>query len=99
MPTYVYQCNACEKKFEVVQRMSDPVLTTCACGESGRVERMLTPGAGVIFKGSGFYETDYKRSSGDSGSKSESSKPAAKSESAPSAPSGGCGAASCCQVD
>ncbi len=42
--------------------MKDPPLTHCDCGKKGKVKRMIGTGAGLIFKGSGFYETDYKRS-------------------------------------
>ena len=102
MPTYVYHCTSCEKDYEVVQRMTDAALTTCSCGESGKIKRQLSAGAGIIFKGSGFYETDYKRSGE---SKSPDSKPAeskpAESKPAESKPaaSGGCGASQCCMTD
>lgn len=60
MPTYEYRCTECECEFEHFQKMSDPHLKKCLdCG--GRVERRISSGAGVVFKGSGFYETDYKR--------------------------------------
>mgnify|MGYP005852459361 CR=1 FL=1 len=89
MPTYIYHCTSCEKDYEVVQRMSDAPLTTCSCGESGKIQRQLSAGAGVIFKGSGFYETDYKRG-GESKSSSSESKPAAPA---------GCGSSQCCMAD
>lgn len=78
MPTYEYACSKCEKTFEVFQSMKDKPLTKCpdkAC--RGRVKRLLGTGAGLIFKGSGFYITDYR---------SEGYKSAAKSDTAPSAP-------------
>lgn len=89
MPTYAYHCEACDKEFEVSQRMSDAPIDSCECGAKGQVKRLVSVGAGVIFKGTGFYQTDYKGGSGSS-SKSES-KPEA-------APSGGhtCGSPSCC---
>ncbi len=60
MPTYDYQCEKCKHAFEVFQSMNDKLLRTCPeCG--GKVKRLIGTGAGVIFKGSGFYETDYKR--------------------------------------
>jgi putative FmdB family regulatory protein len=60
MPTYEYRCTKCECEFEHFQKMSDPHLTKCLeCG--GKVERKISSGAGIVFKGSGFYETDYKR--------------------------------------
>jgi len=68
MPTYEYLCLKCDKKFEVFQSMKDSPLKTCTCGKNGKVKRLLGTGAGIIFKGSGFYETDYKRSPASSNS-------------------------------
>lgn len=71
MPTYEYRCTACAQEFEKFQRMSDEPVAECpACG--ARAERRLSGGAGLLFKGSGFYITDYR---------SDSYKQAAKSES------------------
>ena len=62
MPTYEYQCDQCGKRFELFQNMNDAPIQHCPeCG--GAVRRLIGAGAGIIFKGSGFYETDYKRSS------------------------------------
>jgi putative FmdB family regulatory protein len=62
MPTYDYVCAACDHAFEHFQSMTSRRLRKCpACGQP-RLERLVGSGAGVIFKGSGFYETDYKRS-------------------------------------
>ena len=62
MPTYEYRCHACGSRFEEFQKMSDDPVETCPeCGED-EAERLMSAGAGVVFKGSGFYETDYKRS-------------------------------------
>ncbi len=59
MPTYDYKCSHCENLFEEVQSMKDPLLTKCPkCGKDALVR--LIGGGGVIFKGSGFYQTDYK---------------------------------------
>ena len=89
MPTYDYQCAACGHKFEKFQSMSSPPVKKCPqCGENA-VKRLIGIGAGVIFKGGGFYETDYrsdkykadaKKDSGDSGKgeKSDKSKPETK---------------------
>lgn len=63
MPTYEYSCLKCGKEFEAFQSMKDAPLATCTCGKKGKVRRKIGGGAGLIFKGSGFYETDYKRSS------------------------------------
>ena len=59
MPTYVYRCTGCEHEFERVQKITDPPTATCPeCGEPA--ERVITGGAGLLFKGSGFYITDYR---------------------------------------
>ena len=67
MPTYGYKCEKCQHEFEVVQSMSAAPLTVClkeSCGQKrwghGRVTRQISGGAGLIFKGSGFYSTDYR---------------------------------------
>jgi putative FmdB family regulatory protein len=102
MPTYEYVCDACGHEFEQLQRMSDPAVRKCPECRKLKVRRIISGGAGVIFKGSGFYETDYKRArtsggkrpdegGGSSESKAESkpseSKPA-ESKSPDSKPSG-----------
>ena len=59
MPTYEYKCKKCGHLFEEFQRMTDPLLTKCPkC--KGKVIRLIGKGAGIIFRGSGFYQTDYK---------------------------------------
>lgn len=59
MPTYDYRCLSCGYTFEHFQSMSSRPLTQCPeCGK--KLEKLLSGGAGVIFKGSGFYQTDYK---------------------------------------
>jgi putative FmdB family regulatory protein len=64
MPTYEYICEKCEHEFEVFQSMKDRPLTRCPQKRcSGRVRRKLGTGAGLIFKGSGFYITDYRTDS------------------------------------
>jgi putative FmdB family regulatory protein len=63
MPTYEYSCLKCGKEFEAFQPMKDAPLKVCTCGKKGKVRRMIGGGAGLIFKGTGFYHTDYKRSS------------------------------------
>lgn len=60
MPTYDYVCKACDHRFEEFQAMSAKVLRTCPkCGKKS-LERLIGIGAGVLFKGGGFYETDYR---------------------------------------
>ena len=101
MPTYEYVCDACGHEFEEFQSMTAPVLKKCPKCAKLKLQRKIGTGAGIIFKGGGFYETDYrsdsykeaaKKDSGkaDSGSgKSDSGSGAktetAKTESAPAA--------------
>lgn len=73
MPTYDYRCSACGHAFEKFQKMSEGAVRKCPeCGEL-KLKRLMGTGAGVIFKGSGFYETDYKRKSGGSSTGKSSS--------------------------
>jgi putative FmdB family regulatory protein len=63
LPTYDYECSACGHAFEKFQSMSARVLRKCPeCGER-KLERLIGPGAGFIFKGDGFYATDYRSDS------------------------------------
>jgi putative FmdB family regulatory protein len=95
MPTYDYKCAKCKKTFEIFQSMKDDALTVCPEDHcqmkkwgKGEIKRQLGAGAGLIFKGSGFYITDYrsegykaaaKKESGDGGSeKKADAKPDAK---------------------
>ncbi|MFQ5703118.1 MAG: FmdB family zinc ribbon protein [Gemmatimonadales bacterium] len=60
MPTYGYNCPDCGHEYEKMQKITDTTRAKCPqCGVPG--ERVITGGAGIVFKGSGFYETDYKR--------------------------------------
>ena len=64
MPTYEYHCESCGQTFDYFQSMNDARLDTCILdGCDGKVKRLLGTGAGIIFKGSGFYETDYRSDS------------------------------------
>ena len=85
MPTYEYVCSKCNHHFDVFQAITEKPLTVCPkdkCGMKrwgkGNIKRGIVTGAGILFKGSGFYATDYR---------SESYKEAAKKESPPAAPS------------
>jgi putative FmdB family regulatory protein len=87
MPTYEYICEKCGHQFEVVQPISARPLRICpkeSCPRRrwgrGRVKRAISGGAGLLFKGSGFYITDYR---------SEAYKQSAKNDSAPAKPAGG----------
>lgn len=63
MPTYVYRCTDCGHSFEQYQSISaEPIRICPICGQE-HVQRVLTGGSGLIFKGAGFYATDYKKSS------------------------------------
>ena len=87
MPTYEYLCQKCGCEFEIFQSISAPPLKVCPanlCPQKkwgrGRVKRKISAGAGLLFKGSGFYITDYR---------SEGYKQAAKKDSTPAKPAGG----------
>jgi putative FmdB family regulatory protein len=87
MPTYEYVCEKCGHEFEAVRPMSATPLLTCpkeVCARKkwgrGRVKKKISAGGGLLFKGGGFYITDYR---------SEGYKQAAKKESAAPAPAGG----------
>jgi len=83
MPTYDYRCDACGHQFEELQSFSAAPLTKCPkCGQE-QLRRLFGTGAAILFKGGGFYETDYKRGEGykkaaeaDSGPKPAESTPA-----------------------
>ena len=87
MPTYEYECSKCGHQFEHFQSIKDKPLQRCPqC--KGKVKRLIGTGAGIIFKGSGFYATDYRSEGYKSAAKADTehaSKPAAKSESKPAA--------------
>ena len=96
MPTYDYECGACGHTLEIFQGINDPVKKKCPeCGKS-KLSRLFGTGAAIVFKGSGFYQTDYrsdsykkaakadkksKESSGDSGNSSGDSSKSKKSDS------------------
>ena len=106
MPTYEYVCDKCGHQFEHMQSISAKALTVCpeeSCGQKrwgkGKVRRAISGGAGLLFKGSGFYITDYRSESYKQAAKNDSagaaskpapstsdSKPAAKSDSKPAKP-------------
>ena len=60
MPTYDYQCQACGHNWELFQSMNDSPVKSCPKCKKRKAKRLLGMGAGIIFKGTGFYETDYK---------------------------------------
>ncbi|TFG66069.1 MAG: zinc ribbon domain-containing protein [Gemmatimonadales bacterium] len=79
MPTYEYRCKQCGVEFERIQKMSDPHVDECPeC--KGTVQRLISKGGGLLFKGTGFYATDYRSGSPSSASeKSESGSTGGKS--------------------
>jgi putative FmdB family regulatory protein len=82
MPTYEYECTTCNKTFDIFQKMTDKPLDKCPkCHK--KISRLIGGGSGVIFKGSGFYATDYR--------KPQSKTPASKAKSSTCPDSkGGC---------
>ena len=80
MPTYDYQCDACDHEFELFQQMSDSVIRKCPeCGKL-KLRRLFGTGSAVMFKGSGFYETDYRSESYKKGADAAKKKEEKKSE-------------------
>jgi len=71
MPTYDYVCDACGHTFEEYQSMMDKVLKKCPACKKSKLRRLLGTGAAIIFKGSGFYQTDYRSESYKSGAKAD----------------------------
>lgn len=106
MPTYDYICAACDHRLELFQSMTEAPKRKCpACGKQ-KLERQIGAGAGILFKGSGFYQTDYRSDSyqkgakadsaagsseGSSGGEGSSSKSDGKSDSSSKAPAAGSG--------
>lgn len=81
MPTYEYYCSSCDKDIEVFHSIkADPITVCPECDKKGKIKRKISSGAGIIFKGSGFYETDYKRNSKSSESDSTQSSTATASK-------------------
>jgi putative FmdB family regulatory protein len=87
MPTYDYVCEACEHKFELFQSIKADAIKQCPeCGKK-KLRRLIGPGAAIVFKGSGFYTTDYrsesykKAAAADKPSDKPSDKPAAETSS------------------
>ncbi len=90
MPTYEYVCSKCSETFDLFQPISDKAITTCPkklCRRKtwgkGKVKRAIGAGAGLIFKGSGFYITDYRSDKYKEAAKKESPAPSSSSDSKP----------------
>ena len=85
MPNYDYECTDCGYTFEKFQSMTEDKLKTCPECKKDTLVRLIGGGSGVVFKGSGFYETDYKSKPQPAPSCSESSCPKAKNGTCPGA--------------
>jgi putative FmdB family regulatory protein len=93
MPTYQYLCEKCGSEFEIFQSMTDKALTTCPkeqCAQKkwgkGKVKRLIGAGAGLIFKGSGFYITDYRSKGYKEAAKKDTTSSVSSSDSKPAKP-------------
>jgi putative FmdB family regulatory protein len=94
MPTYEYRCNACDNKWEEFQSIKAEPTKKCPKCKKAKAERIISAGGGIIFKGSGFYQTDYRSESYKKGAEAAkkasdtantSSSDSAKSDSTPAA--------------
>jgi putative FmdB family regulatory protein len=89
MPTYDYRCDACGHTFDEMQSFSEEPLKKCPQCKKNKLQRLFGTGAGVIFKGSGFYQTDYRSDSYKQSAKAEQDAKtgsAGKTDSTPAAP-------------
>ena len=73
MPTYEYECRQCGHHFEQFQSITAPVLKKCPVCAKNRLKRLIGTGAALLFKGSGFYQTDYRSNSYESAAKADKS--------------------------
>ena len=85
MPTYEYECKSCHYRFEKFQSITAKPLRKCPKCQRA-VTRLLGTGAGILFKGSGFYQTDYRSKSYQEAAKKDTSSPASKESSSSSSP-------------
>jgi putative FmdB family regulatory protein len=75
MPTYEYECNACKYRFEELQSFSEEPLKKCPKCKKKKLQRLIGAGAAIIFKGAGFYQTDYRSESYKTAAKADEAKP------------------------
>jgi putative FmdB family regulatory protein len=85
MPTYEYHCQACKHQFDELQSFSDPELKKCPKCKRNKLRRAFGVGAAVLFKGSGFYQTDYRSPSYQSAAQADAQAAQAKPETPASA--------------
>jgi putative FmdB family regulatory protein len=81
MPTYDYQCSACEHEWELFQRITEDPVKTCPACKKRKAVRQFGTGAAIVFKGSGFYETDYRSESYKKSAEADKKKPSSSSDS------------------
>ena len=90
MPTYDYECDACGHTFELFQNINDSVKRKCPECKKNKLKRLFGSGAAIVFKGSGFYQTDYRsegyKKAAKADSKKSESSSSKKSESKPKKP-------------
>lgn len=93
MPTYDYKCDKCDHTWELFQSITADPVKTCPECKSRKARRVIGPGAGILFKGSGFYQTDYRSDSYKKGAeadkKAQSTASESKSETKSESKSGG----------
>ncbi len=80
MPTYDYECDACQHKFELYQGINDEVQKKCPECKKNKLRRLIGTGSAIVFKGSGFYQTDYRSESYKKAKAADSSGGSSKSE-------------------
>lgn len=85
MPTYDYVCQACGHRLEIFQSMSDSPKKKCPKCAKSKLQRQIGAGAAILFKGSGFYQTDYRSSSYSEGAKKDASSGESKPKESPAA--------------
>ena len=81
MPTYDYKCDKCGHTWELFQSITADPVKTCPECKSRKARRVIGPGAGILFKGSGFYQTDYRSDSYKKGAEADKKATSAASES------------------
>lgn len=95
MPTYQYECESCGHLFEALQSMTDKKLKKCPKCAKMTLVRHIGSGSGIIFKGTGFYETDYKTKSPSKEKEPSAAPLGANTASSPSSGAGHCGSGGC----